>query len=135
MNPKYFLEEIKQLLGAPGAFPGYEVAVFEGTLNDVLQEYSLQVYPVSLKERTRAEGVVSCTDTWQIAGTVNTDGLDATQKLLDFIADTKSAIDKLEITDGAFTYGVMPEVKISYEAGPRVVFNLQLDVNYDRRIK
>lgn len=133
MNPVYFLNLLYGLLTAPDAF-GYDVAVFKGGRSNVSADYTLQVYPTALREATRADRVLSCTDTWQIQGIVRVSEDVLIEKTLSFVQDVKAALDRLEEADGDFTYALLPESAFNYENYPYVSFNLQVEINYLRRI-
>lgn len=134
LNPGYFLNKITALLTAPGTYD-YDVAVFKGLRSNLTGEYTLQIYPANLREETRAENVVACTDTWQIAGVVKTDEEDMLPKLLAFAEDTKAALDTWAEEDAGFTSAILPDMQFTYDGYPTVVFNLQLEIKYLRRIK
>lgn len=133
MNPTYFLNLLYGLLTAQGAF-GYDVAVFKGLRSNLSNGHTLQIYPTALRESTRAENLISCTDVWQITGAVSTAEETLVQDLLAFAQDTRAALDKLREADGDFTYALLPEMTFNYENYPYALFHLQLEINYLRRI-
>ena len=71
LTPTYFLNALYALLTAPGAF-GQDVLVLKGLRSNITAEYTLQIYPTNLREETRAQNVLTCTDMWIIGGVVKT---------------------------------------------------------------
>lgn len=71
LTPTYFLNALYALLTAPGAFV-QDVLVLKGLRSNITAEYTLQIYPTNLREETRAQNVLTCTDTWIIGGVVKT---------------------------------------------------------------
>lgn len=133
LTPSYFLQVLYDLLTAPGAFET-EVNVFKGLRSNITGEYTLQIYPTNFRETTRAENVLACTDSWQIAGVVSVSEEEAVDKTISFMQAVKAALDKLAEMNADFTYALLQEAPVSYENFPYVVFNLQVDISYIRRI-
>ena len=61
MNPTEFLNLQCRLLSSQGSF-GYDVAVFKGLRSKLSNGHTLQIYPAALRQSTRAENQISCTD-------------------------------------------------------------------------
>ena len=128
-----FKDLLLSIFTDPEAF-NYDVSVFEGLRQNISGKFTLQIFPTNQREVTQAENVVSVVDTWQIAGVVNTNEENVVSDVIQFLGDVKSNIDKLSFDERDFTYAILPDAQISYEGYPYVVFNLQLEVSYIRRI-
>lgn len=133
LTPIYFLNVLYALLTAPGAFV-QDVLVLKGLRSNITAEYTLQIYPTNLREETRAQNVLTCTDTWIIGGVVKTSEENLVDKTLSFIQDTKKALDKLTEDSGDFTYALLPDVQVSYDGFPYVAFSMTVEIKYQRRI-
>lgn len=133
LTPTYFLNALYALLMVPGAFV-QDVLVLKGLRSNITAEYTLQIYPTNLREETRAQNVLTCTDTWIIGGVVKTGEENLVDKTLSFIQNTKSALDKLTEDNGDFTYALLPDVQVSYDGFPYVAFSMTVEIKYQRRI-
>lgn len=133
LNPVYFLNALYALLTAPRVFP-YGVLVLKGLRSNITADYTLQIYPVSLREETSAADILNCTDTWIIGGVVKTNEENLVDQTLTFIQHTKNALDKLTEDSGAFTYALLPDVQVTYDGFPYVAFSMTVEIKYKRRI-
>lgn len=133
LTPTYFLNALYALLTAPGAFV-QDVLVLKGLRSNITAEYTLQIYPTNLREETRAQNVLTCTDTWIIGGVVKTSEENLVDKTLSFIQETKKVLDKLTEDSGDFTYALLPDVQVSYDGFPYVAFSMTVEIKYQRRI-
>ena len=92
LTPTYFLNALYALLTVPGAFV-QDVLVLKGLRSNITAEYTLQIYPTNLREETRAQNVLTCTDTWIIGGVVKTGEENLVDKTLSFIQDKRPWIN------------------------------------------
>lgn len=142
MNPAYFLDKLYALLAASDAFAGYnDLQVVKGPAQNVAALRTLEIYPLKLRERTRSANTVACSDLWRISGTLKAAGGNAFEGapgapgLAVFMQDVKNALDQYEEPDGDFTSMIFPDADILYQTYPDIVFHMQVEINYLRRIK